>query len=181
MSTRRRARQSALERAALIARKCGAALPVVDVLSAPADARRALRDNLEDELMARRRQQLARIVYRIRGVPVDTGVLAGRAVEAHSPYDQGTADHVGLRGSSASAELQSMSRRRTLAGSDVGAATVLNLSFLQSLRGSLALSGLVQNVLDRRYTDPGSEEHRQDRIDQNGRTLFVGLRKKWSK
>jgi nucleotide-binding universal stress UspA family protein len=74
--------QPALERAALIARNCGAALRVVDVLSVPADARRVLRADLEDELMARRRQELAGIVYRIYGVPVDSDVLAGQPIEA---------------------------------------------------------------------------------------------------
>jgi len=74
--------QPALDRAGLVARKCGAALRVVDVLSVPADARRALRDDLEDELMARRRQELARIVYGIRDLPVDTDVLAGRPADA---------------------------------------------------------------------------------------------------
>ena len=55
--------QPALERAAEIARKCGAPLRVVDVISAPAEARRVLREDLEDELMARRRERLARLAY----------------------------------------------------------------------------------------------------------------------
>lgn len=69
--------QPAVERAALVARRCGAPLRIVDVLSAPADVRRSLRADLEDEWMTRRRQQLARIAYSVRGVHVDTDVLAG--------------------------------------------------------------------------------------------------------
>ena len=74
--------QPAVERAALIARRCGAPLRIVDVLSAPADARRSLPADLEDELMTRRRQQLARIAYSVRDVTVDTDVLSGRPADA---------------------------------------------------------------------------------------------------
>jgi len=74
--------QPAVERAARIARTCGARLRVVDVISAPGEARRNLRADLEDELMMRRREQLARIAYRVRDVPVDTAVLAGLPAEA---------------------------------------------------------------------------------------------------
>jgi nucleotide-binding universal stress UspA family protein len=74
--------QPALERAADIARKCGARLRIVDAMSAPADARRALRPALEDELMTHRRQQLARIAYGVRDVMVDMDVLAGPPAEA---------------------------------------------------------------------------------------------------
>lgn len=74
--------QPALDRAARIARTCGARLRVVDVVSAPAEARRTLRANLEDELMAHRREQLARIAYGVRDVRVDTDILAGPPADA---------------------------------------------------------------------------------------------------
>lgn len=74
--------QPALDRAVRVARTCGARLRVVDVISAPAEARRNLRADLEDELMMRRREQLARIAYRVRDVPVDTDVLAGLPADA---------------------------------------------------------------------------------------------------
>jgi universal stress protein E len=74
--------QPALERAARIARTCGARLRVVDVISAPAEARRNLREDLEDELMTRRRERLVRIAYGVRDVPVDTDVLAGVPADA---------------------------------------------------------------------------------------------------
>ncbi len=76
------AAQPAVERAALIARRCGAPLRIVDVLSVPVDARRGLRADLEDELMTRRRQQLARIAYSVRDVTVDTDVLSGPPADA---------------------------------------------------------------------------------------------------
>jgi nucleotide-binding universal stress UspA family protein len=74
--------QPALERAADIARKCGARLRIVDVMSAPAEARRALRPDLEDELMARRREKLARLAYGLRDVVAATDVLAGMPADA---------------------------------------------------------------------------------------------------
>jgi nucleotide-binding universal stress UspA family protein len=72
----------ALDRAARVARSCGARLRVVDVISAPAEARRNLRADLEDELMTRRRQQLARIAYDVRDLPVETDILAGPPADA---------------------------------------------------------------------------------------------------
>ena len=74
--------QPALERAAEVARKCGAPLRVVDVMSPPAEARRALREDLEDELMARRREKLARIAYGLRDVVAETDILAGTPADA---------------------------------------------------------------------------------------------------
>jgi universal stress protein E len=74
--------QPALDRAAEVARKCGAPLRIVDVMSAPADARRALRADLEDELMARRREKLARLAYGLRDVVAETDILAGTPADA---------------------------------------------------------------------------------------------------
>lgn len=74
--------QPALERAVEIARKCGAPLRIVDVMSAPAEARRALRADLEDELVARRREKLARLAYGLRDVVAETDILAGTPVDA---------------------------------------------------------------------------------------------------
>jgi universal stress protein E len=74
--------QPALDRAAHIARKCSAPLRIVDAMSAPAEARRNLRADLEDELMVRRRQQLARIAYTVRDMRVDTDILSGPPADA---------------------------------------------------------------------------------------------------
>ena len=67
--------------AAEVARKCGAPLRVVDVMSASAKARRALREDLEDELMARRREKLARLAYGLRDVVAETDILAWTQLE----------------------------------------------------------------------------------------------------
>ena len=80
------------------------------------------------------------------------------------------------RGASVSAEADHLSARRTLVGDRIGSATIVDAAVLYPLREGLALTGRVQNLFDQRYADPGSEEHRQDTIEQNGRRLFVGLR-----
>jgi universal stress protein E len=74
--------QPALDRAAGIARKCGAPLRIVDVMSAPTDARRALRADVEHELIARRREKLTRLAYGLRDVVAETDILAGAPVDA---------------------------------------------------------------------------------------------------
>lgn len=64
--------------------------------------------------------------------------------------------------------------RRTVRGVDVSAAFVsdLTLSRPQPDKG-LALALSVHNIFDIAYGDPGSEEHRQRVIPQDGRTLRV--------
>lgn len=74
--------QPALERAADIAQKCGAPLRIVDVMPATAEVRRALRPDLEDELMTRRRERLARLAYGVRDVVAETDILAGPPADA---------------------------------------------------------------------------------------------------
>jgi nucleotide-binding universal stress UspA family protein len=74
--------QPAVDRAAQIARACGAGLRIVDVVSASVDARRSLSPDLENELMTRRRQQLARIAYSVRDVPADLDLLSGPPADA---------------------------------------------------------------------------------------------------
>lgn len=74
--------QPALDRAVCIARACGARLRVVHVISLPVEARASLHEDLDDELMTRRREQLARIAYGLRDVAVDADVLVGIPAEA---------------------------------------------------------------------------------------------------
>lgn len=81
-------------------------------------------------------------------------------------------------GSSAAVEFEAMSARRTLSGADVKPMTLIGMHFVEPVSRSLALTARLSNVLGRRYADPGSEEHAQDAIEQNGRTFIVGLR--WS-
>jgi iron complex outermembrane receptor protein len=72
-----------------------------------------------------------------------------------------------------------VSSRRTLAGRESGGFVVANATlFARRIVGGLEASASVYNALDARYGDPGSEEHRQDVIAQNGRSF--GVRLGWS-
>jgi len=77
-----------------------------------------------------------------------------------------------------SVEGRYLSPRNTLAGSKVPAEATLDVTVLQPLGRSWELSGGVQNIFDAQYSDPVSDQHRQDAIPQNGRTARIGLR--WS-
>jgi outer membrane receptor protein involved in Fe transport len=74
-----------------------------------------------------------------------------------------------------SVDLQIMSSRRTLAGEHVGAVALTNLTLTLPLRHGLRLAGTFRNLFDQTYFDPGSEEHRQDMLQQDGRTVRIGL------
>lgn len=71
----------------------------------------------------------------------------------------------------AGVELRYTSRRNTLAGS-TGSYFVTNLT-LSSLRlaPGLEVSAGIHNLFDRRWSDPGSGEHVQDALRQNGRSV----------
>jgi outer membrane receptor for ferrienterochelin and colicins len=75
-----------------------------------------------------------------------------------------------------STEVQYISRRRTLAADTVAPVTVANLTLIAPFGRSFELFAGVRNVFDQRGYDPGSEEHVQDAIQQNGRTVRVALR-----
>ena len=69
-----------------------------------------------------------------------------------------------------------MSKRRTLAGDQVNGYVIPNLTlFSNRLPKGLELSATLYNVLNRRYSDPGSEEHVQDAIQQDGRAFRLKL------
>jgi nucleotide-binding universal stress UspA family protein len=72
----------ALERAVRLARSCGATLTVSDVITIPGEARRYLQPGMEDELVSRRREQLARAAREIAGIPVRSTLLMGRPATA---------------------------------------------------------------------------------------------------
>ena len=80
------------------------------------------------------------------------------------------------KGSFASVEVLSMGSRRTLSGATLGAATTANLTLIAPLRHGLELVGTARNLFDVQYSDPASDQHRQDTIPQNGRTLRIGVR-----
>jgi outer membrane receptor for ferrienterochelin and colicins len=100
------------------------------------------------------------------------------AVLPNSPRHMAKA-RLSLRGpaprSTVSVEGQYLSRRETLAGATVSAATTLNVTMVQPLGQSWELFGGVRNIFDDRYADPVSSGHMQDSISQNGRTARIGL------
>ena len=70
------------------------------------------------------------------------------------------------------------SARKTLAGSSLPSFTVANVTVhAPALRRNLDLTLGVTNLFDTRYAQPGSEEHRQDRLEQAGRA--VSLEASW--
>lgn len=79
---------------------------------------------------------------------------------------------IGRRGLYASFETRYLSDRRTIAGTTVPAHSVSNVTLWARHRATgLEITASIFNLFDRRFSDPGSEEHRQDRILQNGRSL----------
>jgi iron complex outermembrane receptor protein len=82
-----------------------------------------------------------------------------------------------LRGRlSAGVDAAYTSSRRTLAGRETGGVFLAGATLLaRRLPGRLEATASVDNVLDRRYADPGAEEHLQDLIFQDGRTFRVEL------
>lgn len=69
-------------------------------------------------------------------------------------------------------ELQYTSSRKTLTGGTVDGYVVVNLTiFSRELLKGLELSASIYNIFDNRYGDPGSSEHRQSVIEQDGRTV----------
>jgi iron complex outermembrane receptor protein len=76
----------------------------------------------------------------------------------------------------AGADLRYLSSRKTLGGNDTGDCFVANLTlFSRNLLKGLEISASVYNLFDREFGDPGSEEHLQDIIMQDGRTFRVKL------
>lgn len=73
-------------------------------------------------------------------------------------------------------ELQYTSNRKTLAGRDASGHSIANLTLLgERLAKNLELSASIYNLFDRRYADPGAQEHIQDLIAQDGRTYRLKL------
>jgi outer membrane receptor for ferrienterochelin and colicins len=78
-------------------------------------------------------------------------------------------------------ELQYLSKRKTLGGSYTPAVWLPNLTlFSQRLVPKLDLSFSIYNLFDKRYADPGAEEHRQDTIEQDGRNFRLKITYRWS-
>ena len=86
-----------------------------------------------------------------------------------------------VRGSSLALETQYLSPRLTLRGHRTSSVKVANLTVVQPLGITLDLVGAIRNLFDARYGDPGSEEHRQDVLEQDGRTFSLALRWRFRK
>jgi iron complex outermembrane receptor protein len=78
-------------------------------------------------------------------------------------------------------EVVAMSRRLTVSRGTVPGHMVANVTYVQPLGRRLTLTAAVRNVLDSDYADPASEEHRQESIPQDGRTVHIGLRWSWAR
>lgn len=74
-----------------------------------------------------------------------------------------------------------LSPRTTLAGQITQSVKTANLTIVQPIGARFDLVGAVRNLSGARYADPGSEEHRQDTIEQDGRTFSVGIRWRFRK
>jgi iron complex outermembrane receptor protein len=73
-------------------------------------------------------------------------------------------------------EGQFMSKRRNVTGEEVDGFFVSNLTlFSQRLVKGLEISFSAYNVFNKRYGDPGAEEHRQRFIEQDGRSFRLKL------
>lgn len=73
---------------------------------------------------------------------------------------------------SAGVDARYQSSRLTVAGRETGDVFLANLTLLaRRLPGGLEASASVYNLFDRRYGDPGSDEHVQDVLVQDGRTF----------
>ncbi len=69
------------------------------------------------------------------------------------------------------------SSRLTLAGNSASPFYILNMSlFSQRIVKGWELSGHINNLMNQKYGYPGSGEHVQDVIDQDGRTFWVKLK-----
>jgi iron complex outermembrane receptor protein len=76
----------------------------------------------------------------------------------------------------AGVEAQYTGRSKTLNNGFAGDFFVTNLTlFGQHLVKGLEFSATVYNLFDKKYGDPGSEEHRQDVIEQDGRVFRLKL------
>jgi outer membrane receptor for ferrienterochelin and colicins len=74
-------------------------------------------------------------------------------------------------------ETRYTSRRDTLAGNQAKEVFLTNLSlFSTRLVKGWELSGQLSNLFNYHYADPGSGDHLQDTIEQNGRTFWVKLK-----
>jgi outer membrane receptor for ferrienterochelin and colicins len=77
--------------------------------------------------------------------------------------------------STAALSVQHLSSRLALDGSEVGRVALAHLSIRVPITREFQVTALVRNMFDEDYADPGSAEHRQRAIPQDGRSLLVGI------
>jgi outer membrane receptor for ferrienterochelin and colicins len=81
----------------------------------------------------------------------------------------------------ASFEWQYLSSRTTITGATVDPASVANVTINVPVGRSVTITGHLRNLLNAHYADPVSDAQAADSIEQNGRTLRVGVRwKLWT-
>jgi iron complex outermembrane receptor protein len=75
-------------------------------------------------------------------------------------------------------EMRYLGARTTLAGAEAGDRTLaaLTLQVRPKPDSRLELLAKVANLLDTAYSDPGGEEHRQDLLPMDGRTVWLSVR-----
>jgi hypothetical protein len=83
---------------------------------------------------------------------------------------------LGRPGLSAGFESRFLSGRWTLAGRRLPATTLANVTLLsRHPKSGIDIAATLLNVFNEHVADPGSEEHRQDSIIQNGRTFRINV------
>jgi iron complex outermembrane receptor protein len=81
-----------------------------------------------------------------------------------------------LSGLSSGVEFQYLSRRKNLDGSHTGNVFLTNLTLLsRDVLDGLSFSARIYNLFNESYSDPGSFDHLQSEIPQDGRTFFLQL------
>lgn len=79
------------------------------------------------------------------------------------------------RAGTLAAEVQLMSGRRTLSGTEVDPVALVNVTGRLLVKHGWAATITLRNAFNESYADPGSAEHPEDAIVQDGRTFRVGL------
>ena len=73
-------------------------------------------------------------------------------------------------------EMQYVSSRKTLNGSEAGGFFITNLTFLsRKLASNFEISFNVYNLFDRKYSYPASSEYRMNTIEQDGRAFRLKM------
>jgi outer membrane receptor protein involved in Fe transport len=81
-----------------------------------------------------------------------------------------------------STEILVIGTRRTLAGDMLKPAATADVTVTAPFGAAFEIVGGVHNLFNVQYADPASDQHREDSIPQNGRTLEIGVRwKLWAK